>query len=309
MNYHLFKMVFLDPVHFGKGTLDSTSCSFSADTLFSGLCIEAVRKGQKVLDMFVEKVQNGRIQFSDGLPYVRNMLFLPKPYLHIEDKSEPGDSSMKKAYKNMQFLALPYFDKFLHGELTVEQTRLIDGLGRNALKVSVAIESQEEPQPYRVAYYHFQKDCGLYLVVGFRDQEDEQIFLELMDGLSFEGIGGKRSSGYGRFQYYPMTIPDLLKEMLGDDTATCYMTLCGALPVEEELSQVIERASYTLEKRSGFVASQAYAPEQIRKRDLYLFGAGSCFQQKFVGRVVDVSSRGSHPVYRYAMPMFVGIHL
>ena len=45
-----------------------------------------------------------------------------------------------------------------------------------------------------------------------------------------------------------------------------YMLLSVALPLDEELENAMENASYLLEKRSGFVASSDYA-EGVEKKE------------------------------------------
>ena len=85
------------------------------------------------------------------------------------------------------------------------------------------------------------------------------------------------------------------------------MLLSTALPQEEEMKDSLEGASYLLQKRSGFVYSETFAEEQIRKRDMFTMQAGSCFRRVFQGAVYDVGEGGTHPVYRYAKAMFLGI--
>ena len=46
MEYKAYKLRFLTGVHFGKGSLDDTSYAFCADTLFSALCIEALKDSE-----------------------------------------------------------------------------------------------------------------------------------------------------------------------------------------------------------------------------------------------------------------------
>ena len=46
MVYQLYKLEFLNNVHFGKNSLNDAEISFSADTLFSALCIEALKSGE-----------------------------------------------------------------------------------------------------------------------------------------------------------------------------------------------------------------------------------------------------------------------
>ena len=91
-----------------------------------------------------------------------------------------------------------------------------------------------------------------------------------MASLSYSGLGGKRSSGLGRFECRAFPVPDALLRGLARKGSR-YMLLSCALPRDEELDQAVEGADYQLVKRSGFVASADYAPQQMRKRDLYVF--------------------------------------
>lgn len=94
--------------------------------------------------------------------------------------------------------------------------------------------------------------------------------------------------------------------MLYRDTGRS-MLLSTALPKNGELEAALDGATYLLERRSGFVASDRYADEWRKKRDLYVFASGSCFVNRFNGDVIDVSDGGRHSVYRYAKPVFIGI--
>ena len=87
------------------------------------------------------------------------------------------------------------------------------------------------------------------------------------------------------------------------------MTLSAALPHMEELEQALDGATYQVIKRSGFVDSVRYAKEQQKHRTLYLLAAGSCFRSQFKGDIYDVANEGSHPVYRYGKPLFLGVNL
>ena len=85
------------------------------------------------------------------------------------------------------------------------------------------------------------------------------------------------------------------------------MLLCGSLPEDEELEQAVDGATYLLELRSGYVASETHSPEQVRKKDIYVMAAGSCFKNRFSGGIYNVSKGGAHPVYRYEKAMFIGL--
>lgn len=53
MKYKAYKLKFSTGVHFGKGTLEDTAYAFCADTLFSALCIEAVKDSTERLERLV----------------------------------------------------------------------------------------------------------------------------------------------------------------------------------------------------------------------------------------------------------------
>jgi CRISPR-associated protein Csm4 len=84
------------------------------------------------------------------------------------------------------------------------------------------------------------------------------------------------------------------------------MTLSVSLPTDDELEKALDNAQYLLCRRSGFVSSDTYSDNQMRKKDLYVLKAGACIHNRYSGDVYDVSDHiGSHPVYRYAKPMFL----
>ena len=120
------------------------------------------------------------------------------------------------------------------------------------------------------------------------------------------GRGGKKSTGLGKYILRPVKLLEALERHLKKD-ADRNILLSVGLPQDKELENALEGASYQLIKRSGFVSSDTYAEELRKKKDLYVFAAGSCFEHRFEGDIYDVSDNGSHPVYRYAKPLFMGV--
>ena len=98
MEYKAYKLRFLTGVHFGKGSLDDTSYAFCADTLFSALCIEALKDSEQRLNNFVNTVKSGKLIFSDAMPYIGEDLYIPKPMCEIKhNNDDDGNSSKKKS--------------------------------------------------------------------------------------------------------------------------------------------------------------------------------------------------------------------
>lgn len=316
MEYSIYKLDFQTGVHFGTGMLNESAYTFQADQLFSALYIEALK-----LDLAQElyqAVKDGTLLFSDAFPYKDDQFMVPKPMIYVEPKQK-GASEQKKAYKKLKFLPVEDLAAFLDGTMDITTEDPMKNFGSFQQQTMAGVRGNDETAPFRVGTFYYSKpdenqregepkpDCGLYIIVAHADQEKKYLAEELLESLSYAGIGGKKSSGLGRYELVNVKkIPSALTECLGRKSDKNIL-LSTALPTDEEMEHALEDASYLLQKRSGFVASANYADEWRKKRDLYVFGSGSCFKNRFQGDVFDVSDGGKHPVYRYAKPLFMGV--
>jgi CRISPR-associated protein Csm4 len=306
MNYVIYRYTFPSGVHFGEHSLVTSGETFLADTLFSALCQEAVKRGEDTLNQLVLLAKEGKIQISDAFPYVGDVYLLPKPVLYIEGNNEKGNSILKKKFKKLTYVPESALSDFVCGHFSFES---VPDLGANIIhetRAQVNLRGEEEAVPYRVGICRFREGSGLYILAGFADTGSERLFENLQCALSFTGIGGERSSGLGRFSVEMADVPKQLVKRL-QNAGRVHMTLSVALPKDEEMEEALQGAHFMVLKRSGFVASDHYADTFRRKKDLYVFQAGSCFEKTFGGDVYDVSSGGAHPVYRYAKPMMLGV--
>lgn len=307
MDYQVYKLEFQGAVHFGKNSLEDGEYVFCADTLFSALCHEALKKGLDALNNLYQYVKGGDLLLSDAFPYIGDTFYLPKPMKRIDAGDSKGDSVIKKAYKKLKYIPAEQLDSYLHGEYDVFNAQDISGLGHFEMKVSAAVRGEEETKPYRIGCYYFNQGNGLYMIVGYQNPMVLQLVEELLECLAFSGIGGKRAAGLGRFVLHLGKLPANIHSRLVK-SGKQYMTLSVSLPTDDELEDALIGAEYLLCKRSGFVASEQYAKEQQRKRDLYVLKAGACIRMLYAGDVYDMSDKnGSHPVYRYAKPMFMEV--
>lgn len=80
------------------------------------------------------------------------------------------------------------------------------------MRVSVGISGNEDPEPYRVNAFYFNDGNGLYIIVGFQDEKVKNLFEELLESLSYTGVGGKKSTGLGRFEYQESEISTNLEK-------------------------------------------------------------------------------------------------
>lgn len=309
MEYKIYKFNFTTGVHFGKRNVDDAEYTFGADTLFSAMCQEFIKQGMDEFEWFLAKAKEGKIKFSDGFPYIGDTYYIPKPMIETEAEKNLRDSTIKKAYKKLNYIPVEQLDEYLRGDLPIkqEENKFRENLGTRLVKVSASIRGEEETTPYRVGTYYFKEGSGLYVIIGYEEESDLEKIKECFDALGFVGIGGKRSSGLGRFEVYPEKNCQNFIKILQRQGGTVRMSLSCSLPKDSELESALEGASYLLQKRSGFVASDKYSKEFLRKKDLYVLKSGSCFRSTFEGDIYDVSDGGTHAVYRYAKPLFMEV--
>lgn len=316
MNYKIFKLRFKSEFHFGVTTLSSSEYTFEADTLFSALFMEALKLDES--ERFLEMVQQNHVRFSDAFPYIQQdpkigaELYLPKPMLDIKTKQEQESSSsvIKKALKKLKYIPVEKFNKYLNGNFDILTSVNINQHVGNNMQVFANVRNEDNTLPYRVKSCSFKEDSGigLYVILQYKNNEELDLVKKLFDSLSYSGIGGKRSSGKGRFEYTVENCNKTLEQYLTKTNSKRYMTLSISLPKNDEIENALNESIYTVVKRSGFVASDTYAKEFLRKQDLYMIKTGSCVKTTYEGDVYDVSAnKGSHPVYRYGKPIFIGL--
>ena len=307
MKYKLFKLQFSTAVHFGAGGLTTTSDTLMADTVFSALCTEAVKADRDPSD-FITAVKDGRIRISDALPYIGDRFYIPKPLAEIMSDKE-GDSSIKKALKRLPYIPVDRLGEYMKGTLDIiEESDIFQNcLGQEYLIEKAAVETGEETRPYAVDLYRYYENSGLYICLGYERDEDYYLFSDLVEILSYAGIGGKISAGYGRFTAVPIApSKEFAKRLEGKDWKQ-YLSLSVCLPDKTELEDVIQNANVRMCKRSGWVSPGAGTDPLRKRKDIYMFASGSVFKKPFSGCLFDLSDGGSHPVLRYGYPMFMGV--
>ena len=340
MNHSIIRFSFSTPVHFGKSKLEDGEMCFSADTLFSALFLEAMKKGKEKL--LLEYVQKEKLLFTDAFPFSVKQegskgkkeycYFFPKPMCPVERVEEEGrekeHSILKKAYKKLKYLSMDSLSDYVEGKLDPLEELEKQNFGSFFSQEMVRILEDEDNLPYRVEQFQFAEDAGLYCIFSTEDKDVEDFLIDLLESLSYVGIGGKRASGKGKFSITAGILGEeiaekikLAGEVKKEDLSSArvdspikktkessYLLLSSAMAkAEEDLESILEDASYLLQKRSGFIYSESYAKEQRRKKDFFSFQAGSCFKKPFSGDIFDVSDGGNHPVYRYGKAVFMEI--
>lgn len=324
MNYFLFKMRFLTPLHIGESesarSLETSQMSFCADTYFSALCHTALRaEGEEGIQKLYHLVKNNHLFFSDALPYQNNDLYIPKPFA-LSKKYFAISRDEQKEMKKLKYLPIRNISDFcasIQGEKLFSAKEVSGNFGTHYVVDKVNLTNEEETELYCVGLFSFYEKSGLYLIIGYEEEKDLEYIRRLNRLMGFGGIGGKVTAGYGKFEivaeHYLADATDesskLLIRLLQYKKAKNYISLTASLPKEEELEEAMEKSSYGLIRRGGFVQSERYSNTLIKKRTQYFFCSGSVFLKPFEGEVYDIAQKENHPVYRYAKPIFLGVDL
>lgn len=293
----IIKLYFESPVHFGEKRLSESKITFSADTLFSALMIEAVGLGKE--DEFYQLASINLVKFSDAFPFIDQYYYIPKPMFNL--KLEKEDENPSKAFKKLLYVPIDSLEDYLSGGLDAYFERESFNLGKLALSEKVQQHDFKDSEPYNVGTFTFKENTGLYVLI----EQTHPLLEELLENLQYSGIGGKRNSGYGKFKFEILEDSDI--EDLFSAKGNRKILLSGALPKDAELEQSLKNASYLLERRGGFVQSDTYATNLVKKQDLYVFKSGSTFENSFDGDIYQVGKKGNHPVYKYAKSFFLEV--
>ena len=161
-----------------------------------------------------------------------------------------------KMAKKLQFIPLDKFDSYVNGTLFEDAEHAVTN-------IITKNQPHVDGHLYQVSTVRFADQSALYVI-----STESNLLNELMTSLQYAGIGGKRSSGYGRFDLTITDIPDALKNRLTKVFST-------------------------------------ETKENYRKQDLYKFASGSTFCETFTGQIVDVRPLDfPHEVLNYAKPLF-----
>lgn len=295
MEVQAYKLDF-QTVHFGNGSLNESIGSFNASRLYSSLFLESLKLN--VDKEFLNLSKSANFFLSDSFPLKDGEFYLPKPigYPKIPLNSESTRETRRKAKKSKKLRYIKYTDMedYIEGNCDIDK---LDGTDSFFSKSTVV--TKKGIDPYEVGITNFK--TSLYILT-----IKHKLLDMLMDSLQYSGIGGKRSSGYGRFTVEKLDIPDEFSKniVVNDSEYGVYMTLSTSIPNNDELDAVLPTAEYLLEKSSGFAYSST-SRNLLKKQDLYKFAVGTTLTKTYNGNIFDVRPDNfPHPVWNYAKGLF-----
>lgn len=320
MPYYLIKLHFNAPVHFGSSLSASSLVDgemvFRADRLFSALC-HTLAHGDPSPQKLCALAKEGKLALSDAFPWKGDEFYLPRPCLESTVQRDT-DAADRKVMKKLAYLPLSAYQSFLRslsGGAALDPHSLTAHFGETYTVIHAAIQDGVDAVPYSVEQFRFDDNCGLYFLLKAEDDATFQSIHAAMRSLGISGIGGKVSSGCGSFTValacpvgeLPSPAAEHFAALLDDSDASCWISLTTCLPRDDELDEALDGALFQLVRRSGFAQAVSLATPN-KKREQFFLRAGATFRHRFMGDVYDVAPDGCpHPVYRYGIPLFLGV--
>jgi CRISPR-associated protein Csm4 len=162
------------------------------------------------------------------------------------------------------------------------------------------------PDIYHTVQMHFQQGCGLWFGVQWRVKDDHPsrtLLRRAVHQLQFNGLGGKRSIGFGGFEV-PEGSPQALELPLASAGQPAYL-LSRYHPRTAELPAALQNGRYQLVGVGGWCDPQGR--ENLLRQRVLMITEGSRLNLPAdpAGDVCEVSPRFAgelpHPVYRYGL--------
>lgn len=329
MNYYIYPLRFLTPVHFGDtsegGNLETISSTLGSDVLF-GACCHEISHNTGLLQSFIDSVKEQHIVLSSLFPYCIDngeyQLYVPTPIMQIDSKELPITSfaeikrvaTEQKKIKKIEYIRasqLQNFSQYIESD-TSQKHMPIFGAKQAMTQVNMR---GEKSRPYYVGSYQFISNTGLYIIARFTDDTSRELFEAILELLGLSGIGGKRSGGYGKFELADDPI-QLESEGIYKDDSALYalihnkqgnmMCISACVPTSDEVA-TLKQGSYKLQKRGGFVGS-AGSTTQVKRNSYYVVKEGSVCPKALVGQMLTITGDTlPHPVYRNGMGLWIGV--
>lgn len=329
MNYYLYPLRFLTPVHFGDtsegGNLETISLTLGSDALF-GACCHEISHDTELLHSFIKAVEEQQIVLSSLFPYCIDndeyKLYVPAPIIQMESRNVPATSfddvktaiAAHKKIKRIEYIRASELQQFKEYVESDASQKHMPTFGAKQTSAQVNMRG-EKSLPYYVGNYQFMPHAGLYIIAGFHDEAHRALFEGILEVLGLVGIGGKRSGGYGKFELADDPI-ELSEEGIYSDDSALYtllhnvqgkvMCISACVPTSEEVL-ILKEGFYKLQKRGGFVGTAGSAT-QVKRNSYYVVKEGSVCPTPLVGQMLTITGDSlPHPVYRNGMGLWIGV--
>lgn len=329
MKTYLVRLSFKGPVHPGHDEagigVEAVMPLFHSDTIFSAFC-NAWADTMAGLDAMDDVAENPPAIFSSSYPYYLDgkgalTYYLPRPILPLPS----AFGSLNKAVRRTEYLSLEQFEAWTASNVSNEESfrklKKDDHDFGSFYVTQVRPRQNTDRLDASASIYHcgeifFRKtkelSCGLYFLA---QSCDEGLLRSGLDILQYRGLGGIRSSGYGKFEWElegPLSDADHFSSLFAQE-GNAYCLLSLYCPANDE-TPVSGALAYNTVLRKGWFLSNATGLS-LKRNTCRMFAEGSVFKEKPAGKILDLSPEmfkktpGNHPVLRCGLAMSVPIRL
>jgi CRISPR-associated protein Csm4 len=298
-----------------------------SDALYSAITLALIELGQGGEWLAATAGHSGgsRVRLSSCFPFVDDVLFLTPPETHW-----PPPASLRIRWEGAQYVPAAVAAQLLTGKPLVEDHYVVDGVSECLLPVirnlpvaspfRVAIRSRAAVdrmgagvEPFRVACVEFSKGAGIWMAFTFADVESAKRWTPALQGalrlIADSGLGGERSSGWGRFEQPEFTEGDLGQLLFSGRYRTPHEVegqwLLSLFSPSADEKVDWQQGSYRVITRTGRVAGSG---EDKRANNMIAEGGVLVSPEPLRGAARDVAPEGSpHPVYRAGFALAIPI--
>ncbi|MFH0702858.1 MAG: type III-A CRISPR-associated RAMP protein Csm4 [bacterium] len=325
MSEKLIKLCFNTPLHIGLEHAgigyEETAYSIHSDQFFSAICNAFLDLyGENELEKFLKNIEDNNFKATDLFPFVKDKYYVPTPLYPPHKETQEQQKKKKFTRKNRPlFICVDDFENYLagqHNELieneelknNIEKEIIIQNIPHVAIK-DVSEKNKEDENYSQGEFYHyatvtFPENSGLWCLINTNDD----IFIRIKACIKYlgdEGIGGKRSWGYGQFISDFDCKDEPLKKLYSEDKEVYY--LLSTLIPEDAAKYDFNNTYYELIPRRGWLYDNR-VPTGEPKKTIYAFASGSVFEEEIKGKaLVNIHPDDEKKCYRLGQEYFIKI--
>ncbi|RPI08056.1 MAG: hypothetical protein EHM65_10885 [Acidobacteriales bacterium] len=317
-----------------SGERDRAGSLLDNDTIYSAVCGAMARLGllEEWLEAIFGNAEGPAVRFSSCYPFQQAVSFVIPP-----SSLWPPPPSLKVRWKGARFVPLSLVEAMLAEQPLEEESWRVDGFSqclvpagwdrgpfRGSIRSHAAVDRLSgDVTVHRTACQEFGPGAGLWALAAFSDEAAAARWAEPVRAafrlLADSGLGGERSSGWGR-SHAPEFHDGALPELLLRNGAASAVPAEGLPPAETAywllslftpaVGDCVDwgRGSYSLMNREGRVESPAVHGALKKRSRMVAEGAVIFSPAPPTGSAHNVAPEGvPHPVYRAGFALAIPI--
>ncbi|MEO0199261.1 MAG: type III-A CRISPR-associated RAMP protein Csm4 [candidate division WOR-3 bacterium] len=312
--FHTFRLYFRGPLHVGAYGVDKEEVlrHVPSDVLYGALYNISLLVNSKLKSA----IEEGEVRISSAFPFHEDSgkvtYFLPKPKLGFSELMNVMPYDEAKKFKKSAFISLDSIRVLMTNNSDFDLLR--DTIRSDFYRLKEIFEESIMPM---VSIDRVTSDANYFMFGGVRffkgglyflaEGANEEIFKNLeavLRILGEEGLGGKKTDGYGIFDFIEDSV-----ELEIPEKPQKYWLLSLAYPSEEDMKVLsLKDSYYELTLRRGW--SQLNTGITFRRKSVWLIKEGSVLNAPVRGTKVDVvpdvlKGELEHEVYKFGYAFLI----